>query len=188
MLTTQLSAWFIPLCLLVGAGYAALQYSAKAPWGKRRNYALAALRFAVVSFLCYLLLAPVIKTTTTHTEAPTVVLAVDNSQSVALFTPRAVLGQATSGLAKLAETLRGRGFTVETRTLTATPGRPARLDSLRGVLQNVTSKVDRGDGTLGKLVNDPRLYDDAKESVAALKTLIEDIRKNPKKYINLRVF
>ena len=64
----------------------------------------------------------------------------------------------------------------------------ARLDSLRGVLQNVTSKVDRGDGTLGKLVNDPRLYDDAKESVAALKTLIEDIRKNPKKYINLRVF
>ena len=115
----------------MGAGYAALQYSAKAPWGRRLNYALAALRFAVVSFLCYLLLAPVIKTTTTHTEAPTVVLAVDNSQSVALFTPRAVLGQATSGLAKLAETLRGRGFTVETRTLTATPGRPARLDSLR---------------------------------------------------------
>ena len=131
MLTTQLSAWFIPLCLLVGAGYAALQYSAKAPWGKRLNYALAALRFAVVSFLCYLLLAPVIKTTTTRTEAPTVVLAVDNSQSVALFTPPAVLGQATSGLTKLAETLRGRGFTVETRTLTSTPSRPARPDWLR---------------------------------------------------------
>ena len=131
MLTTQLSAWFIPLCLLVGVGYAALQYSAKVPWSKRLNYALAALRFAVVSFLCYLLLAPVIKTTTTRTEAPTVVLAVDNSQSVALFTPRAVLCQATTGLPKLAETLRGRGFTVETRTLTSTPARPARPDSLR---------------------------------------------------------
>ena len=131
MLTTTYSPWFILLCLAVGAGYAALQYSAKAPWGRRLNYALAALRFAVVSFLCYLLLAPVIKTSTTRTEAPTVVLAVDNSQSVELFTPRAVLGQATSGLARLAETLRGRGFTVETRTLTATPGRPARLDSLR---------------------------------------------------------
>ena len=131
MLTTQLSAWFIPLCLLVGAGYAALQYSAKTPWSKRLNYALAALRFAVVSFLCYLLLAPVIRTTTTRTEAPAVVLAVDNSQSVALFTPQAVLGQATSGLTRLAETLRGRGFSVETRTLTSTPGRPARPDSLR---------------------------------------------------------
>ena len=115
----------------MGAGYAALQYSAKAPWSKQLNYVLAALRFAVVSFLCYLLLAPVIKTSTTRTEAPTVVLAVDNSQSVELFTPKNVLSQATSGLTRLAETLRGRGFTVETRTLTPTPGRPARLDSLR---------------------------------------------------------
>ena len=131
MLTTQYSSWFIPLCLAVGAGYAALQYSAKTPWGKRLNYALAALRFAVVSFLCYLLLAPYLKTTTTRTEQPTVVLAVDNSQSVELFTPKPVLSQATAGLAKLAETLRGRGFTVETRTLMATPGRPVRLDSLR---------------------------------------------------------
>jgi hypothetical protein len=131
LLTTQYSAWFIPLCLLVGAGYAALQYSAKAPWSKQLNYALAALRFAVVSFLCYLLLAPFVKTTTTHTEQPTVVLAVDNSQSVELFTPKNVLGQATSGLTSLAETLRGRGFTVDTRTLTPVPGHPARADSLR---------------------------------------------------------
>ena len=131
LLTTHYSAWLIPLCLAVGAGYAALQYSAQAPWSRRLNYALAALRFAVVSFLCYLLLAPFIRTTTTRTEAPAVVLAVDDSQSVALFTPKPVLRQATSGLARLAETLRGRGFTGETRTLTAPPGRPARPDSLR---------------------------------------------------------
>ena len=131
LLTTYYSAWFIPLCLLVGAGYAALQYSARAPWSRRLNYALAALRGLVVSFLCFLLLAPVIKTTTTRTEPPTIVLAVDNSQSVELFTPKNVLGQATSGLTRLAETLRGRGFTVETRTLTPAPGRPPGLDSLR---------------------------------------------------------
>ena len=131
LLTTQYPSWFILLCLLAGAGYAALQYSAKAPWSKQLNYALAALRFLVVSFLCYLLLAPVIKTSTTHTEPPTVVLAVDNSQSVELFTPKAVLSQATSGLARLAETLRGKGFTVETRTLTAMP--PARPGPIRYV-------------------------------------------------------
>ncbi|WP_230688273.1 VWA domain-containing protein [Hymenobacter jeongseonensis] len=131
MLNTQYSPWFILLCLAVGAGYAALQYSASAPWSKNLNYALAALRFVVVSFLCYLLLAPFIKTTTTRTEPPTVVLAVDNSQSVELFTPKNVLSQATTDLARLAETLRSKGFTVETRTLTPTPGRPTRLDSLR---------------------------------------------------------
>ncbi len=63
-----------------------------------------------------------------------------------------------------------------------------RLDSLRAALHNVTDKVDRGDGSLGRLVNDPRLYDDAKETVAQLRALIEDIKKNPKKYINLKVF
>ncbi|MBX0290685.1 VWA domain-containing protein [Hymenobacter sp. HSC-4F20] len=118
------------MCLLVGAGYAALLYSAKAPWSRTINYALAFVRFAVVSFLCFLLLSPFIKTTTTTTEAPTVVLAVDNSQSVGLFTPPTVLTQATQGLAQLTETLRGRGFQVETRTLSSSNG-AARPDSLR---------------------------------------------------------
>jgi hypothetical protein len=131
LLTTQYSPWFLLVCLLVGAGYAALQYSAKAPWSKQLNYALAALRWLVVSFLCFLLLGPFVKTSTTRTEAPAVVLAVDNSQSVALFTPKDVLTQATTGLPRLAATLRAQGFEVETRTLTPTPDRPARPDSLR---------------------------------------------------------
>jgi phospholipid/cholesterol/gamma-HCH transport system substrate-binding protein len=63
-----------------------------------------------------------------------------------------------------------------------------RLDSLRTVLQTVANKVERGDGTLGKLVNDPKLYDDARESVTQLKLLIGDIKANPKKYLNLKVF
>lgn len=62
------------------------------------------------------------------------------------------------------------------------------LDSLRASIQSVSGKVDRGEGTLGKLVNDQKLYDDARESVSQLHQLIEDIKKNPKKYISLRVF
>jgi len=64
----------------------------------------------------------------------------------------------------------------------------SRLDSLRGVMQNVTSKVDRGDGTLGKLVNDDKLYTDMNTSVQSLKALIEDIKKNPKKYLTVHIF
>jgi hypothetical protein len=131
LISVAASPWLILLCLAVGAGYAALLYSAKAPWSKALNYGLAALRFAVVSFLCFLLLSPFLKTTTNTTEKPTVVLAVDNSQSVGLFTPPAVLGQATTGLRQLAETLRGRGFEVETRTLGTTAGRSVAPDSVR---------------------------------------------------------
>jgi phospholipid/cholesterol/gamma-HCH transport system substrate-binding protein len=64
----------------------------------------------------------------------------------------------------------------------------ARLDSLRASLQNASNKIDRGDGTLGKLINDPKLYDDAKASMQEFRLLIEDIRKNPKKYVNVKVF
>ncbi|WP_254244160.1 VWA domain-containing protein [Hymenobacter sp. BRD128] len=127
MLSTAYSPWFILLCLAVGAGYAALLYSARAPWSRAVNYALAGLRFVVVSFLCFLLLAPFIKTMTTRTEAPTVVLAVDNSQSISLFSPKAALGQLTAGLPQLANTLREKGFRVETRTLTKATTRPDSL-------------------------------------------------------------
>jgi phospholipid/cholesterol/gamma-HCH transport system substrate-binding protein len=64
----------------------------------------------------------------------------------------------------------------------------SRLDSLRAVISNVSAKVDRGEGTLGRLVNDDKLYDDLSTSVKSLRILVEDIKKNPKKYIHLSVF
>ena len=63
-----------------------------------------------------------------------------------------------------------------------------RLDSLRTTIQTVTGKVDRGEGTLGKLVNDDKLYADVNSTVQSLKFLIEDIQKNPKKYLKVSVF
>lgn len=64
----------------------------------------------------------------------------------------------------------------------------SRLDSLRVVIARVSRRVDRGEGTLGKLVNDDRLYQDLNHSVQSLRSLVEDIRKNPKKYLHLSIF
>lgn len=74
------------------------------------------------------------------------------------------------------------------RSATSMEKLTAKLDTLRSTLQSVSSKVERGEGSLGKLINDPRLYDDTRASVAQFRALVEDIKKNPKKYINLRVF
>lgn len=63
-----------------------------------------------------------------------------------------------------------------------------RLDSLRASMQSVTSKVDRGQGTLGKLVNDDRVYNETRATVAELRALIADIRANPKKYLTVKIF
>ncbi len=63
-----------------------------------------------------------------------------------------------------------------------------RLDSLRATLQSVATKVDRGDGTLGRAINDRRLYNDVSATVDSLRSLIADIKKNPRKYIKLEIF
>ncbi|MBK7368078.1 MAG: hypothetical protein IPJ04_09275 [Candidatus Eisenbacteria bacterium] len=64
----------------------------------------------------------------------------------------------------------------------------ARLDSLRARCRPWWAKVDHGDGTLAQLINDKKLYDDVRTSVNSLNALIEDIKKNPRKYINLSIF
>lgn len=63
-----------------------------------------------------------------------------------------------------------------------------RLDSLRATLQSVSSKMDRGEGTLGKLVNDDRVYNETRAAIAEFKALVADIKANPKKYVTVKLF
>ena len=63
-----------------------------------------------------------------------------------------------------------------------------RLDSLRASIQTVTTKVEKGQGTLGKLVNDDKLYTDLHTSVQSFKALVDDIKAHPKKYLKVGIF
>ncbi len=55
-------------------------------------------------------------------------------------------------------------------------------------LRSIAEKIDRGDGTLGLLVNDTGLYDDLRQAVQNVSTLSQDIHQNPSRYIKLSVF
>ncbi|GAA4398412.1 hypothetical protein GCM10023187_09040 [Nibrella viscosa] len=118
----QSSPWWIVVCLLVGAAYAAAMYqplpgrSVPGGWGKTANYALAALRFVVVSVLCLLLLNPLVRSIRSTTEKPKVVLAVDNSESM-VAGGRAKLDQALSTLETLRRQLTDQGLEVAVRVL-----------------------------------------------------------------------
>ena len=63
-----------------------------------------------------------------------------------------------------------------------------RLDSLRASIQAVSSRVEKGQGTLGKLVNDDQVYTETRETLNELKTLIADIKAHPKKYLTVKIF
>jgi len=69
------------------------------------------------------------------------------------------------------------------------------LDRSSNSLESVLARMDRGEGTLGKLSTDETLYKNAAEATAnlnkatvELNKLLADFQAHPRKYINLKVF
>jgi len=61
------------------------------------------------------------------------------------------------------------------------------LDTLATTARRFVDAVDQQEGTLQLLLEDRRLYDDLRHTTDNLDDLINDIRANPRKYINLKV-
>jgi phospholipid/cholesterol/gamma-HCH transport system substrate-binding protein len=55
-------------------------------------------------------------------------------------------------------------------------------------LETGISKIDSKDGTLGLLLNDRQLYDEIRRTNRSLTILLDDLRVNPKRYINISLF
>jgi phospholipid/cholesterol/gamma-HCH transport system substrate-binding protein len=81
------------------------------------------------------------------------------------------------------------------RAIARTDSLTAKLDAATGQLQAastslavVTGRMERGEGTLGKLSKDDALYTNLNSAVANLNQLTTDIRANPRKYLSVSVF
>ena len=55
-------------------------------------------------------------------------------------------------------------------------------------LSNTLHKINKGNGNLGLLINDENLYNNLERSSRSLDSLINDIRNNPKRYLNISIF
>jgi len=58
------------------------------------------------------------------------------------------------------------------------------------VLQNVsdiTTKINNGEGSIGLLLKDDKVYANFEKSTRELASLIEDIKKNPSRYVNFSI-
>lgn len=62
------------------------------------------------------------------------------------------------------------------------------LDSTRLQVNALINKASSGTGSVALLLNDRKMYDNLLGLSSQLDSLVADIKKNPKKYINLRIF
>ncbi len=62
-----------------------------------------------------------------------------------------------------------------------------RLNGVTTNLEQLTAKLNQGQGTMGQLMNDKQLYDNINRTVTEMQTLLADIRKDPKKFLNVRM-
>jgi phospholipid/cholesterol/gamma-HCH transport system substrate-binding protein len=63
-----------------------------------------------------------------------------------------------------------------------------RLDYLTKRGEELLNKIQNGDGTIGKLVNQDELYIRSEKLLTELETLVADVKKNPTKYFKLSLF
>jgi hypothetical protein len=85
-LITLYPVWFLLLCIIAGAVYASLLYYREKDndFNRITTRILAVLRGTVVTLIAFLLLSPLLKSTTRYAEKPIVLLALDNSASIIL--------------------------------------------------------------------------------------------------------
>ena len=62
------------------------------------------------------------------------------------------------------------------------------LDSASRQLNTALAKLNTGEGSAGRLLTDTSLYRDVRNLVGSVDSLMNDFKKNPRKYINLRIF
>ena len=62
-----------------------------------------------------------------------------------------------------------------------------RMDSMTARLDTVLQQLNDGQGTAGLLLRDKQLYENMNQTVGEMKSLIAEIKKDPKKYLNVKV-
>jgi phospholipid/cholesterol/gamma-HCH transport system substrate-binding protein len=86
--------------------------------------------------------------------------------------------QLSANFAQLSDSLNNAGL----------PNAIASLSATVAQMDKIMAKINSGNGTLGKLMNDGELYAHLNSASRELDLLLQDFRLNPKRYVNVSVF
>jgi phospholipid/cholesterol/gamma-HCH transport system substrate-binding protein len=88
--------------------------------------------------------------------------------------------QAGAGTASTLAEIRGSAQAATSTLLT--------MDQSLHSFASVMAKIDRGEGSLGRMVNDTTLYGEMSATLREVRELTADVKENPRKYVTVRVF
>ncbi len=63
-----------------------------------------------------------------------------------------------------------------------------RLDSLTRKLDTIVANLEKGEGTLGMLINRPDIHQDLERTLNSINDLITDIKEHPERYFRVEIF
>lgn len=63
-----------------------------------------------------------------------------------------------------------------------------KLDSTMANLQHLSAGLASKDSSIGLLLNDRQLYDSLNQTISNMSLLLKDVKENPSRYINVKVF
>lgn len=110
---------------------------------------------------------------------------------------RGTLKRLTESLARSAEGLEGaaasgpdvaRAIARADSAMAGLSETSANLDAAAQSLRTLLDRIDRGEGTLGRLAQDDALYVNLNRAAESVATLMDDVQANPSKYINVSIF
>jgi phospholipid/cholesterol/gamma-HCH transport system substrate-binding protein len=118
------------------------------------------------------------------------VSAVTQEQRQALSRLTASLGRSAEGLEAVAAAGpdAARAIARADSTMTLLVETSTSLDAAVASLQTVLDRIETGEGTLGRLSTNDSLYLNVNAAAANLNALLEDLRANPNRYINISIF
>lgn len=111
-----------------------------------------------------------------------VIAAEQNRQLTATF---ASLRRATSGIdsARVDSTIKSVSVTAANMSALS-----ADLKQTSAKLDSVVAKVGSGEGSVAKALNDPGAYNDVRSLIQHMDSLITDVKRNPRRYISVKIF
>ncbi len=111
-----------------------------------------------------------------------------NSISKTLGNVQLISGNLAKNNEEINRTIKNFGKLSDSLANSDIKGTIENLNNVSKELANITSKMNKGEGSLGRMVNDKELYDNLNKTTKELNLLLKDMQRYPGRYVNVSFF